>query len=254
MFRLIGSVSLRPMVEAFIPLSLRFASTTSPVAMKKVSHVIFDMDGLLLDTEFIYEGAVRDIAKSYNKDYPLDVRMKVMGTTEQMTIKIVIEELKLPLTEQEFHLKFNELCRKRFFKLDLMKGADRLIRHLHQSKVPFCLATSSGREMADVKMSTHQELFDLFNHKVVGTSVKHGKPAPDIFLLAASLFETNPKPSDCLVFEDSPNGVRAAASAGMQSVMVPDKIVKPEQRKEATLVLESLEDFKPELFGLPPFK
>lgn len=256
MFRLISSLSLRPAVT-FIPLTFRSASNNSPVAMKKVSHVIFDMDGLLLDTEHIYEAAVRDIAKSYNKEYPHDVRMKVMGTTEQMTIKIVVEELKLPLSEEEFQNKFNEICRQRFYKLDLLKGADRLIQHLHQNKVPFCLATSSSQEMAEVKMGSHQGLFELFSHKVMGSTdpeVKHGKPSPDIFLIAAKRFKTKPDPSECLVFEDAPNGVKAAVSAGMQCVMVPDKIVAPEQRKEATIVLESLEDFKPEMFGLPPFK
>ena len=56
-----------------------------------------------------------------------------------------------------------------------------------------------------------------------------------------------------MVFEDAPNGVRAAALAEMQSVMVPDKMVASELRQEATIVLDSLLDFKPELFGLPPF-
>lgn len=258
MNRLISSVSLRPVTTTFAPLTfIRCMSSKIHVAMKSVSHVIFDMDGLLLDTEHIYEAVVRDIAKSYNKDYPHDVRMRVMGTTEQMTIKIVIEDLKLPVSQEDFHKKFNDLCRQRFTKLNLLKGADRLIHHLHQTKVPFCLATSSSQEMAELKMSSHKDLFELFNHKVYGSSdpeVKDGKPAPDIFLVASRRFKLKPNPSECLVFEDAPNGVTAAVSAGMQSVMVPDKIVQPEQCTKATIVLRSLEEFRPEIFGLPPFK
>lgn len=253
MNRLFSLLLLRP-VSGVPSTFIRYKSS---VAMKNVSHVIFDMDGLLLDTEHIYEAVVRDIAKSYNKEYPHEVRMKVMGTTEQMTIKIVVEELKLPLSEAQFQVKFNDLCRQRFTKLDLLNGADRLIHHLHRTKIPFCLATSSSQEMAEVKMASHKDLFELFHHKVYGSTdaeVTHGKPAPDIFLVAAKRFPLKPNPSECLVFEDAPNGVKAAVSAGMQCVMVPDKIVKPEQRKEATLVLESLQEFKPEMFGLPPFK
>lgn len=82
--------------------------------------------------------------------------------------------------------------------------------------------------------------------------VKNGKPAPDIFLIAASRFPDQPSPDNCLVFEDAPNGVKAAQSAGMQCVMVPEDYV-PENMRTATQVLKSLEDFKPEEFGLPAF-
>lgn len=136
----------------------------------------------------------------------------------------------------------------------LFSGAEKLIRFLHAEKIPFCLATSSGSDMVDVKTANHKELFSLFGHKVMGSTdpdVKMGKPAPDIFLVAASRFPDNPKPENCLVFEDAPNGVLAARSAGMQVVMVPDEKCPEESRKNATLVLNSLEEIKLEDFGLP---
>lgn len=237
--------------------SLLKSSTAKMSTLSKVSHVIFDMDGLLLDTEHIYESVVRDIVRSFGKEYPLEIRMKVMGTTEQMSGKIVVEQLQLPISIAEFLRMHEELCRQRFENLTLLNGAERLIKHLHEHDVPFCLATSSGQEMANIKMNSHPELFKLFNHKVMGSTdpeVRDGKPAPDIFLVAASRFPDQPHPKKCLVFEDAPNGVKAAISAGMQAVMVPDKIVIPEMRKQATVVLESLEEFQPETFGLPHFK
>lgn len=129
------------------------------------------------------------------------------------------------------------------------------MRHLHANNVPFALATSSSAEMMDLKITDHRELFDLFNHKVCGTDkeVANGKPAPDIFLVAAKRFVKPPTTADCLVFEDSPNGVTAANSADMQVVMVPDPRLSPEKCSHATQVLQSLTDFKPEEFGLPPF-
>lgn len=139
----------------------------------------------------------------------------------------------------------------------LFAGAERLIRHLHDNDVPIALATSSGEDSVSVKTKHHQELFSLFHHKVMGSSdpeVKQGKPAPDIFLIAAQRFKEQVNPDECLVFEDAPNGVTAAVDAGMQCVMVPDEHVSEDLRKHATVVLRSLDDFKPEDFGLPPFK
>ncbi|XP_053693250.1 probable pseudouridine-5'-phosphatase isoform X2 [Sabethes cyaneus] len=224
---------------------------------RKVTHCIFDMDGLLLDTEKIYEKMLREIIKSYNATYPWATRLKVLGTTEQRTVSIIVNDLKLSCTVDEFLKKFRE---KQLVDLDgapLMRGAARLIHHLHQHNIPIAVATSSSADSYEVKTRKHLELFDLFHHKVTGSSdpeVKQGKPAPDIFLVAASRFPAKPTPEECLVFEDAPNGVTAGRAAGMQVVMVPDPHIDEEQRKHATVVLNSLEEFQPELFGLPAFK
>ncbi|XP_031635711.1 probable pseudouridine-5'-phosphatase [Contarinia nasturtii] len=223
---------------------------------KPVTHCVFDMDGLLFNTEPIYEDSVREICRSFGKEYPFDVRMKVMGTTEYNTAEITIKELSLPLTVPEFLIKLENLVAEEFKKVKMMKGADRLIRHLHKHNIPFCVASSACKEMGAIKWSGYPDLYKLFSHFVYGSSdseVKKGKPAPDIFLIAASRFEDKPDPTKCLVFEDSPNGVKAAVAANMQSVMVPDASLPIEKRAEATIVINSLEDFQPELFGLPAF-
>lgn len=247
-------VSIPKFGSVFCTVARQLSSTT---AFRPVTHCIFDMDGLLLDTEHIYENSVREICGKFGKDYPRDVRMKVMGTQAQKSAEIVISHLSLPLTVPEFLKMQSIIVRKQFGSIDLMDGAEQLLRHLHETNVPFCLATSSGREMAELKISNYPDLFRLFSHKVMGANdpeVKEGKPAPDIFLIAASRFKDKPNPSKCLVFEDSPNGVRAGKLAQMQTVMVPDKIVPMEQRQEATIVLDSLQQFQPELFGLPKFR
>lgn len=226
-------------------------------SFKTVTHCLFDLDGLLLDTEATYEESVREICQSFGKDYPSEVRIAVLGTTAQVLAAIVIRELSLPLTVDQFVDRLEDSEREKFKHVKLMAGAGRLLRHLHKSNIPFCLATSSGKEIAELKMSSHSELFKLFTHYVMGSTdpaVTHGKPAPDIFLIAANRFIDKPDPSKCLVFEDSPNGVKAGIAAGMQVVMVPDETVTAERRAEATIVIESLEDFQPELFGLPKFQ
>ncbi|XP_034474021.1 probable pseudouridine-5'-phosphatase isoform X2 [Drosophila innubila] len=225
--------------------------------LRNVTHCIFDMDGLLLDTEKIYEEITRQIAGSFGRPYPEAVRFRVMGTTEKRSAEIAIDECQLPLTVGEFLKRYHKMCGERMLNVPLLEGAERLLRHLHAKKVPFALATSSGAEMVELKTTNHRELFDLFNHRVCGSSdkeVKNGKPAPDIFLIAAARFSDKPKPENCLVFEDSPNGVAAGESAGMQTIMVPDPRLSKERCSHATQVLRSLEDFKPEQFGLPAFE
>lgn len=227
------------------------------MVFKKVTHVIFDLDGLLLDTEPIYQKVIHEIAKKFQKEYTEDVRMKVMGTTEKNTIRIAIEEMNLPLTFDQFKDEFSLNCRSYFSTSKLMPGAEHLLRHLSKHKVPIAIATSSGDESVRIKTGHHGDLFQLFNHFVMGSSdpeIQNGKPHPDIFLVAASRFHDSPKPEQCLVFEDSVNGVEAATQAQMQCVMVPDPNLPKENCKKATLILNSLEEFQPELFGLPPFE
>ena len=87
----------------------------------------------------------------------------------------------------------------------------RLIRHFHALNIPIAVATSSSTSTLAEKTKNHRELFDLFHHVVTGShpDLKNGKPAPDIFLLCASMFDPAPDPAQCLVFEDAPNGIQA---------------------------------------------
>ncbi|XP_017063331.1 probable pseudouridine-5'-phosphatase isoform X1 [Drosophila eugracilis] len=225
--------------------------------LRKVTHCIFDMDGLLLDTERLYTVATEMILEPYGKPYPFEVKEQAMGLQTEPLAKFMVEYYDLPISWEEYARQQRANTEILMRNAQLMPGAERLLRHLHANKVPFCLATSSGADMVELKTNEHRELFSLFNHKVCGSTdkeVANGKPAPDIFLVAASRFSVAPKASDCLVFEDSPNGVTAGNSAGMQVVMVPDPRLSQEKTSHATQVLGSLADFKPEQFGLPPFK
>ncbi|CAG9567961.1 unnamed protein product [Danaus chrysippus] len=225
---------------------------------KPVTHVLFDMDGLILNTEHLYTVAFQNIVSRYGKTYTFELKMKLMGSQSHELAKIITEELELPLTPDEFLVESRKQFQELFPDTELMPGAERLIRHLDNKGIPIGLATSSSKESYHLKVDKHhQELFSLFPYKTFGSSdpdVARGKPYPDIFLVAASKFPENPKVEQCLVFEDSVNGVRAGLAAGMQVVMVPDPRVDKTLTEEATLVIGSLEEFKPELFGLPPFE
>lgn len=90
--------------------------------------------------------------------------MKVLGTTEPNTAAVVIEDVGLPLTVAEFLVKLEVLVEEAFRHVKLMKGAERLIRHLHKHNIPFCVATSASKHAADLKMSGYPDLFKLFSH------------------------------------------------------------------------------------------
>lgn len=221
-----------------------------------VDHVIFDLDGILLGTEEIYVEIFSIILSKYDKIYTSEVREKVMGTVEKDSCAIIVKELNLPISPEELLAQQCQLQREMLPKTKLMPGAERLVRHLHKHGIPIAVGTSSSEESVTLKLTNHKELFSLFHHVVMGSSdpeVKRGKPNPDIFLTCASRFQDKPTPEKCLVFEDAPNGVKAAHAAGMQVVMVPDEYISEENKQLATLVLHSLEEFKPELFGLPQY-
>lgn len=229
-----------------------------PEGFRKVTHCLFDMDGLLLNTEHLYTKITQQILDELesNQTYTGDFKVTLMGAQSLEVATAIVNRYKLGITAEEYVVRQRELALELMPKCDLLPGVERLLHHLHEKNVPIALATSSSKEMYDLKTVKHAKMFDLFNHKVCGSSddeVVHGKPAPDIFIVAARRFPDQPSTKDCLVFEDAPNGVTAAIAAGSQVVMVPEDYVTQELRKNATLVLNSLEDFKPELFGLPPF-
>lgn len=218
----------------------------------KVTHIIFDLDGTLLDTESIYEEIYSDLIAKYEKTIPTSLKSAYQGSPTETAIRTLIDELQLPVSFDELHAEFRVLATSRFSSIELMKGAEQLIRHFHSNNVPMAIATSSELDSAKLKMANFPEVFKLIHHVVTSGDILNGKPAPDIFLLAAKRFPDRPKPESCLVLEDSPNGVRGARAANMQCVMTPDKRLPMKQREEATLVLGSLEEFQPERFGLPP--
>jgi pseudouridine-5'-monophosphatase len=127
-----------------------------------------------------------------------------------------------------------------------------LTAYFHKHNIPMAVATSSVGEAVKLKLQKHQEWFKVFNYLISGDDeqVKHGKPAPDIFLAAARGIAVDPE--HCLVFEDSPSGAEAGANARGIVVAVPDPIMSHDRYPRARLIIKSLQDFSPEAFGLPP--
>ncbi|XP_065684248.1 LOW QUALITY PROTEIN: pseudouridine-5'-phosphatase-like isoform X1 [Hydra vulgaris] len=209
----------------------------------KYTHVIFDMDGLLLDTEQIYTDMMSQIASKYGKTFTWDIKVQIMGLPVKICYQKAVELMELPIDADQFFAELQVL------KNELFKNAEKL-----PENISIAVASSSNSKDFITKTSKHAEFFKLFQIVTLGDNpeIKQGKPFPDIFLVTFSKF-SDPPEEKCLVFEDSPNGVLAAKAAGMGVVMVPDERLNKEFQHNPTLVLKSLEDFKPEDFGFPPF-
>jgi len=222
-----------------------------------VTHVIFDMDGLLLNTEDLYFIAFQNICTPYGKVYSYELKSQIMGKKIEYCAETIIKALDLPITVKDFKRKLDHQIDLLFSHSKVLPGVKKLVNHLVSHNIPIGMCTGSTEKAYTIKTLKHEDLFSHFNPKVFCGSdkeVKNGKPHADAYEITRRRFRPNiPQSDKCLVFEDSPNGVLSAISAKMQCVMVPDPRLKAEYLKKATCVITSLDDFVPEDFGLPPY-
>jgi len=220
---------------------------------RTITHIIFDMDGLLLDTEPFYTEAHQIVAARYGKVFDWSVKSKMIGLPAQTSAQTMIGALQLPLTVSEYLEMREPILETLFPKAEPMPGAVRLTRHLHNCSVAQAVATSSTSHHFQLKSNRHSEWFRLFDCIVTGDDpeIKHGKPSPDIFLVTADRLKASAE--HCLVFEDSPSGIEAARAAGMYAIAVPDPNMTDSSYGKAHQIIRSLEDFDLAYWGFPPY-
>lgn len=207
------------------------------------------------DSETVYTKAAQNVLNKYGYKLTPELKQRVVGRPSNMLARTMIEEFSLQVDEDDFVASYDSEAHDMLDNVPLMPGAERLLVHLHNERIPMAIATSSFKDSFQHKAKSHCDILSVMHHIVCGndSELQNGKPAPDIYLLAASRFPRPVQPHCCLVFEDSPAGLRAGCAAGMQVVMTPDPLVPPELLVGATQVLPSMECFQPEQFGLPPF-
>ncbi|MGF1589991.1 MAG: HAD-IA family hydrolase [Pleurocapsa sp.] len=218
---------------------------------KSITHVIYDLDGLLLDTESLHERVNREIARRYGKIFNQDVKMAIAGRPTLDSAKILVDLLQLPFTAAEYLVERNKLLYPLYGTAKTLPGTVELVQHLANHHIPQAIASSSSRHHFEMKTVNHQQWLQIFDLTTLGDDpeIERGKPSPDIFLLAAK--RLNAVPERCLVFEDSLAGMKAAIAAGMSVVVIPDTVFNPQLFQAANQVLNSMTEFNPQDWDLP---
>ncbi len=192
--------------------------------MKK--GAIFDMDGLLLDTERIYRDSWKIVAEEFGVLYNPEFPKAVCGTSGSG--KVAVVEKYYPEVDVN---AFIEACRRHVYEsvsrfVPEKPGMHEILDYFRKKKVKMAVASSS--RMKIIKNNLQKVgVLDQFDAVVSGGQVERGKPAPDIFLEAARQIGCAPK--DCYVFEDGRSGIKAGAAAGCDTIMIPDLTAPDEE-------------------------
>uniref|UniRef100_A0A164W6K9 Riboflavin kinase n=1 Tax=Daucus carota subsp. sativus TaxID=79200 RepID=A0A164W6K9_DAUCS len=221
-------------------------------AESHVSAVILDMDGTLLNTEVLTKDVLKDLLARYGKAVDYKKEGMRLGMTHNESRIAIIKDYNLPITPEQFTEEIMPMYREKWLLAQALPGANRLIKHLRKKKVPFALASNSMTKNVEAKVSHQPGWSEYFSIVLGSDQVKSGKPSPDIFLEAAKRMGVNA--ACCLVVEDSLIGVKAGKAAGMKVVAVPSLPSESDQFSVADMVLHSLLELQPEVWGLPPFE
>lgn len=205
--------------------------------------VVFDMDGLLFDTERLYQEALHLAAAEGGHEVAADLFALTIGLPRAQCRALLLSHFGETFAVDDFH----EAWIRHFWviaetRLALKPGVLELLDTLDQFRLPRAIATSSSRQTVERHLAAH-DLAGRFDTFVARGDYAAGKPAPDPFLKAAERLGVEPR--SCLALEDSHNGVRSACAAGMMTIMVPDLLDPTDEiRGLCTLVAADLHEVR----------
>lgn len=203
--------------------------------------IVFDMDGVLFDTERLCMEGWSRVASVHGIRGMEEVAGRCIGLNSNDTRDLVLEAFEEEYPARSFpYDRFREQVSDWFWNeikkngLPLKPGVKKLLPYLFQSGYKIGLASSSGYDSV-VSHLKEASIIDYFSVIVTGDMVEHSKPQPDIYLLACR--KLGEEPDSVFAIEDSPNGIRSAAAAGMKPIMVPDLIEPDDEMKKLSYLI-----------------
>ncbi len=198
--------------------------------------VVFDMDGVLFDTEKLCMDSWTHVAKKQGIKDVEKVFEKCIGLNANDTKALIMDYYGQEFPYDEFRAQasewFWEYIRK--WGLPVKSGVKKILPFLQKAGYSIGLASSSRYESV-ISHLKQAEIIDYFSVIVTGDMIEHSKPQPDIYQLAC--WKLNVEPQDAYAIEDSPNGIRSASAAGMKAIMVPDMVQPDEEMKELSFLV-----------------
>ncbi|MFL5782741.1 MAG: HAD family hydrolase [Thermoleophilaceae bacterium] len=205
-----------------------------------IDAVVFDLDGVLVQSEEVWDGARRELAAEAGVPWPAGATDAMMGMSSPEWSRYVHEEVGVPASPEEINADVLRRVQAEYRRaVPWIPGAREAVRRVG-ARWPLGLATSSNREIVDLVVE-EGGFRDLLGVTVSSEEVGAGKPAPDVYLEAARRLGVDP--ARAAAVEDSTNGLRSAAAAGMRVIAVPNPAHPPKQRglDAAQVVLESID-------------
>jgi HAD superfamily hydrolase (TIGR01509 family) len=206
-----------------------------------IEAVVFDLDGVIIDTEEVWEEVRRGYVASYGKQFLPDSQTRMMGMSTPEWSTHLSQEVGVPRKPEEVAADVLGRMAERYSEaLPLIPGSVDAVRRM-AARFPVALASSSARILIDQVLAT-AGLTDVFRVTLSTEEVPRGKPAPDVYLEATSRLGF--APAVCAAVEDSSNGLRSAAAAGLAVIAVPHGVYPPapDALEKASLVIKDLDE------------
>lgn len=199
--------------------------------MKDFDAVIFDMDGVIFDSERATLLCWLELSKEKNFENIYEVFLKCTGTTMEKTKSIVLEAYGEDFPYDEYASLASKMYHERYDggKLPVKKGVKDILEYLKENNKKIALASSSRKETVEKELRD-AGIYSFFDEIVTGDMVNRSKPEPDIFLKACEAVGV--KPDRAYAIEDSYNGIRAAFRGGLKPIMVPDLLEADDEMKK----------------------